>query len=345
MRRTLGTAIALVVILAAAPPAFAQEIGADSGAAPTSGEVDHVIAISVDGLRPDAITREAAPHITRMMREGMSTLNARNLVELTVTLPNHSSMFTGERVDVTEGGTGVVFNPDSGGTIHDSAGRYVSSVFDVVHDAGGETGLYVTKCKFDFFERSWHDELTDYVCNDPAETTAKLTRQLLSDDPFAFSFLHLRQPDEAGHEHSWGSAEYVAGVRDADRMVGRVLAAIDASPTLKNNTVVILTSDHGGHGVFHANRTDPLNYTVPFIVWGKGVGRGGDLYALNRATRLYPGAERPDYEGPQPIRNGEVANLATDLLDLPPVPGSLFDSAQDLHISGGRMTKVGLTAR
>ena len=47
-----------------------------------------------------------------------------------------------------------------------------------------------------------------------------------------------------------------------------------------------------------------------------------------------PGTARADYSGAQPIRNADLANLATGLLDLPRVPGSEFDRRQDLDVAG-----------
>ncbi|WP_278256638.1 alkaline phosphatase family protein [Nocardioides convexus] len=61
-----------------------------------------VVAISLDGLNPTAITRLGAarlPNLYRLLREGAGTLNARAQIEQTVTLPNHTSMVTGRRID------------------------------------------------------------------------------------------------------------------------------------------------------------------------------------------------------------------------------------------------------
>ena len=309
-----------------------------------------MVAISIDGLRADALTvlgEAGTPNIHRLIREGASTLNARNLVEVSVTLPNHTAMVTGQRADRDAGGTGVTFNADNGRTIHELAGRYVASVFDVVHDAGGSTGLYVGKIKFDFLDRSWNgangapdetraddgrDKITDYVRSTSAGATEALTQQLTSDSPFAFSFLHLPQPDSAGHESRWMSPRYLAAVEQADQLVGEVLAAIDSSPERTTDTAVILTTDHGGYREGHSDPTRLETYRIPFVVWGPGVAAGADLYDLNPLGRLDPGVTRPGYAVVQPVRNGELANLATDLLDLPAVPGSRFDQAHDLNV-------------
>jgi hypothetical protein len=45
-----------------------------------------------------------------------------------------------------------------------------------------------------------------------------------------------------------------------------------------------------------------------------------------------PGGSRTDYREKQPIRNADIANLATDALDLRRVPGSEFDSARTLNL-------------
>ena len=45
-----------------------------------------------------------------------------------------------------------------------------------------------------------------------------------------------------------------------------------------------------------------------------------------------PGTSRPSYAGRQPVRNGDVANLAASLLGLDAVPGSGIDAEQDLTV-------------
>jgi len=90
------------------------------------------------------------------MREGAYTLNARTVRERTSTLPNHTAMLTGRRVDEKHGGHGYSDNFDDGGTVHGAAGHYVASVFDVVHDHGGSTALFAAKTKFMLYRRSWN---------------------------------------------------------------------------------------------------------------------------------------------------------------------------------------------
>ena len=61
---------------------------------------------------------------------------------------------------------------------------------------------------------------------------------------------------------------------------------------------------------------------MPFVVWGRGI-EAGDLYAQH-PERTEPGAGQPSYDGPQPVRNADLADVSTDLLGLGPVPGSEF---------------------
>ncbi len=100
---------------------------------------------------------------------------------------------------------------------------------------------------------------------------------------------------------------------------------------MTGKTAIILTADHGYQGA-----PGPDTYQVPFYVWGPGVTAGADLYTLNAGKRQvassYP---MTTYSGLQPVRNAEASNLALDLLGLGPIPGSSFDFAQDLVVSGG----------
>jgi predicted AlkP superfamily pyrophosphatase or phosphodiesterase len=291
-----------------------------------------VLAISVDGLNPQAVIElgpEGAPTFHELGREAAGTLNARTAYELSVTLPNHTSMLTGRPVDPDRGGHGVVVNDDLGGTVHEAAGERVVSVFDVVHDAGGSTALFTSKEKFAVFDRSWPviDRYTADVDN------ADLVEVLVADlsERRTFTFLHLSAPDVAGHAHGWMSAPYLDAVREVDRLLGTLLDAVDRAPG-GGSLAVVLTADHGGQGPGHGDPAVPADYTVPFFVRAPGVPGGTDLYDLNPQLRD-PGTGRPAYDGPQPVRNGDLANLVTDLLGLPAVPGSALDAGQDLEVT------------
>lgn len=310
--------------------------------------INRVVAVSIDALNPSAIRRlgpKGAPTFHRLMRQGAYTLNARTAREQTRTLPNHTSIFTGRRVDERRRGHGVDFNKNNGSTVHRAAGRYVSSVFDVVHDHGGRTALFSTKKKFTFYKRTWNtrggadrvgknhgrakiDRFT--VDTNDVRLVAKFNSYLRS-NPGQFTFLHISLPDDAGHRHDFTGTHYLAAVKQADRLLGTVLATIAARPTLRRDTLVLITADHGGSGGSHSNRRRLQNYRVPFFAWGPGVAAGRDLYSINPARRS-PGDSRTTYTGRQPIRNGDLANLATDVLDLPKVPGSEFNANQKLNV-------------
>ncbi len=325
--------------------------GCDASPPPPGDGVEHVVIVSVDGLNPQAIGtlgEAGAPGLHRLMTEGASTLNARTTFERTETLPNHSSMVTGRRVDLP-GGHGVSFNEDNASTIHTSASQYVTSVFDVVHDRDGSTAMYAGKPKFDFLDRSWNgtfggpdlvgadtgrDKIDVYQRVVPGSTgSAAVVSAVNADTLRDLTFVHIREPDQAGHASGYLSAEYLAAVQQADGWIDDIMDALAENSDPGDRTVLLVTTDHGGAGTQHGDATAAVNYTIPLFAWGEGVDAGADLYDLN-ASRVDPGTGRPDDDGlGQPLRNGDVANLALDLLGLPPVPGSLYNADQALRLT------------
>jgi hypothetical protein len=327
-------------------PTTAVPAAAAAGSADDA--VNYVVAISVDGLNPDGLRRvgrSGAPAMWRMVDRGAATLNARSEYERTITLPNHTGMVTGRKV-ARPGGHGVTVNSDTGSTVHRTAGEYVASMFSVVHDRGGSTAFYSSKDKFGLLNRSWgsrygavdrvgrnngRDKIDRYYLAGEGTNVTRLIRRL-HNNPDELSFVHLAQTDRAGHAHGFMSARYLTAVRRADDQVDRILRAISNDRRLRAHTNVVLTADHGGRGKSHSDRTKAYNYTIPFLVWGVGVAKGRSLYGLNKNDRRNPGTRRLSYAGRQPVRNGEVANLVTDLLDMPRVPGSTFNTRQNLTI-------------
>jgi hypothetical protein len=325
-------------------------------AAPSPGPVHRaetpdrfVVAISVDGLTPDAIGElgpERAPAFHRLIDEGASTLDARTAVEQSVTLPNHTGMITGRRVE-TRKGHHIDFNDDNHSDVHTEAHAYRASLFDVVHDRGGSTALYASKQKFALFDRSWgsdhgaadhvgrdhgRDKIDLFVRASPEQLAARVARRLTR-RPFDASFVHLSSPDRAGHAHGWMGPEYLAAVERTDRRIGAVLDAARSTAYLRKRVVVVVTADHGGApgAREHSDATDPRNYTVPFFAWGAGVEPGADLYALNPG-RVEPRTDRPGYDVAPPIRNTDLASLVTTLLGHRAVPGGLLPGTEPLLV-------------
>lgn len=332
--------------------------------------VDHVIHVSVDGLRGDLLhdrignSPSLYPNFARLVNEGASTFNARTDYGDTNTIPNHTSMLTARPVfqpngapDTTHHGYSNNSNPEASVTLHNSGNPnvdYIASVFDVVHDNGLSTALYASKGKFVIFEQSYdattgapdvtgfddgRDKIDSYVQKSTGSpfNASTLHADFISDmatSEFNYTFLHYRDPDSAGHDNGWGSAAWDTAVQNVDGYLGDLLNLVETDAGLVDDAVIIVTSDHGGIGFGHGAASFAANYTIPFFAWGVGVAQGVDLYRLNRSFRGDPGAARIDYAaGMQPIRNGDSGNLSLDLLGLGAVPGSLINHKLDLRLT------------
>ena len=339
-------------------------------------QVPYVIVISVDGLGGTYLSNLFAPtnntypipNFNRLRNEGASTLAAHIDNNNWETLPNHTSIVTARPRDGVNGhGWTSNGDPAVGQTIHTVKGSYVAGVFDVAHDNGLKTGMYVNKTKFMLFDtnatytgggsyNALHsapditgaDNGRDKVDNTYISTTLggiivnTFITQQKSASPNRYAFLHINEPDYYGHSTGWGSATWYSQVTNVDLMLGKIFKLIEQDvPAMIGKTFIILTADHGTQNTY----TDPAQrYSVPFFVWGPGVPAGADLYALNVGRRQvassYP---MTTYSGMQPIRNAEANNVALYLLGLGPIPGSTFNYAQDLKVALPTPVITGIT--
>jgi predicted AlkP superfamily pyrophosphatase or phosphodiesterase len=281
LTRTLrGFAVlAAAVPLAMCAPAPAYLLPAPSSgpsylgvASPAPGAVDravteHVLVISIDGLRADAIADAGAETLSRLMKEGAYSLQAKTILP-SITLPSHTSMLTGATPEMH----GVLWNDerlDELGVIE------TPTMFAIARQAGYHTAAFFSKPKF---QHLMAPGTLDYAQAPEGNgrwyagyTTESVERYLDEHRP-NLMFVHIGEPDYAGHTIGWGSMVYRWAVRRADGAVGRILRKADATFGEGNYTVII-TADHGGHGRTHG--TDALeDVTIPWIAWGKGVTAG-----------------------------------------------------------------------
>lgn len=320
---------------------------------PAKATAKHVVVLSVDGLAPRflelLLDGNKAPSFAALQKLAAWTHNARTDKTYTITLPNHTCMVTGYPVSPTSKyGPHYAHNyvdnmdPAPGDTLHHHrtpAGSYTSSMFDVAHDNGLRTAMYASKTKFSLFSETYNvaggpDEVgadngtkkidTVVIDVDPASMVATFLKQLQTDPP-ALSFVHLNQPDGTGHGIGWGTPPYLNAVQQMDALLGQIVQALQ-SPPLAGNAALIVTADHGGVEMHHANQDDIRNFAIPFYVMAPGVSPG-DAYA-SFSNRFAPGNDNPGYEAEkQPLRNGDAGNLALFLLGLGSIPDSIIHSA------------------
>lgn len=293
-RRWLLWPLALVLVLVPVPlasQALAPEARHAGPAAP-SGLTEHLVIISIDGLRPDAISRYPAHTLRRLMREGAYATSAQT-ISPSKTLPSHTSMLTG----LPPSAHGVTWNSDQTGT----RGRVeATTIFEQAKAVGLRTAAFFSKSKFHHLQKPGTLDHTEaprgFEFLMATETVEAVVRYLRHERPHLL-FVHIGEPDYAGHTFGWMSFAYGWAVRRADGAVTRVLEAADAAFG-EGNYTVILTADHGGHGRTHGS-DDPRDMLIPWIAWGRGV-RPGELTGRQprtmdtAATGLWLlGVERP----------------------------------------------------
>jgi predicted AlkP superfamily pyrophosphatase or phosphodiesterase len=239
-----------------------------AAAQPATAVSRRVIIVSVDGLRPDAIGRFGATTLQRLMAEGSYTLSASTILP-SKTLPSHTSMLTGEPPDVHHVLWNNVLTADA-----DSID--VPNVFSVARSHGYSTAAFFSKAKFGPLQRAGTLDYSQAPGGPFGKWTARRTvgdveKYLASARPDLL-FVHLADPDSAGHRSGWMSDDYASAVRSADRAIARLVRAADTAFGAGSYTLIV-TADHGGHGNNHGSE-DARDVLIPWIAWGRGVKPG-----------------------------------------------------------------------
>lgn len=274
---------------------------------------DHVMVISIDGLRPDAIERFGAVVLDRLAQEGATAPRAFT-VRPSVTLPSHISMLTGVPPEVH----GITWNRDSTavrGTVE------VPTVFEIAKQAGFTTAVFFSKAKLKHLLKPG---TLDYASGPSgrseryAEATVEAATHHIRSHRPNLVFVHILEPDHAGHRAGWMSPAYGRAVRSADTAVGELLAAAEASYG-RGGFTVIVTADHGGHDRGHRSG-GATDLQIPWIAWGAGVRPSTIPWSVNTtdtaATVLWLlGVDRPVEWTGRPVRAAYTAAAQHVALD------------------------------
>ncbi len=263
---------------------------------PLEPVAERVVVVSVEGLRADAVTRYGPPTLSRLAAEGASLLATTVLPTLTV--PAHLSMWSG-------------VSPDRHGVQNDTL-RFTPEMASLnpVFKRSREGGFGAAAFVSDQGPLSGFGELLscrlafglDSLALVPPTARAAVDGALpsIAASDLELLFLHLPDPDGAGHRFGFTSAQYGEAVQAVDSALSDLVDALDPATTL-----LLVTAPHGGGGAFgdrlHGS-SHPADREIPLILWGAGAraGASGLASVLDVApTALWAlgMAPPPEYEG------------------------------------------------
>ena len=263
---------------AAAPPAPARRIR-------------HVIIVSEDGLRPDALLDVRPPVHVAVMSRGAWSMNALTIRHAS-TLPAHAAMLSGFDVD-QHGLDWNAWKPERGHIL-------VPTIFDAAKRAGMGAAAFVGKRKLEHIAHAGSVDVfarPGIFCKTVVVAAA---RYFVEEHP-QIEFIHFSDPDERGHADGWMSDTQFTAIRRSDECLGTLIDAVTAAG-LDGETLFIVSADHGGHDHNHSG-SNPQDRLIPWIAWGPGVRAGHRIDA--------------------PVNTVDTAATTLWVLGYPPPPGLL----------------------
>lgn len=206
-----------------------------------------VVIISIDALHPDALRLSKVPTISKLIQAGAFSPYGRS-TKPPKTLIAHTAMFTG-------------LSPETSAKVDNDWAPVQATVdretiFDSARRNGFRTGYFYSKEKLGYLVSRAVDvhEWSRYYAIDSAEAFIKTPGR-------HFTFLHVSGLDQAGQAYGWLSAEYLEELTFIDDYLSSLVETV----IRKQNYLLIVTSDHAGHGKIHGGN-HPDDFRLPLIL-------------------------------------------------------------------------------
>lgn len=234
-------------------------------------KVDHVVYIGLDGWAANTFEKSDMPFVKSLADKGAITLEKRSVLPSSSAV-NWASLFMGVGPEVhgyLDWGTQRPEMPLPTGA--DKTNGFFPTVFQEArrqHPDADIAGFYewdgikyvIDTLSFTHHERADLDHITgraaDYI---------KAHKPMLT-------LVAYDRPDHPGHDNGWGSPEYYDMMRRMDSEIAGIFAAIEEAG-MADNTVVIISSDHGGINKTHGGHS-MSEMLSPLIMVGPGITPG-----------------------------------------------------------------------
>lgn len=232
-----------------------------------SKKVKHVVLIGFDGLGAYSFESANIPNIRKLMADGAYSLKARSVLPSSSAV-NWASMLMGAGPTLHGYTEWNSRTPEISSATTNQYGIF-PTIFGVIKEQlpKAKTGVIYSWEGIGYLFEKKAVDLDTYTGNDSIgleKTIAFITQQR----PL-FTFVHFDQPDGVGHNIGHRTPAYYAMVHQMDTYVGEIRKAIQQAG-MEDNTLVILSADHGGKGKGHGGKSlDEVE--VPWIIAGPGI--------------------------------------------------------------------------
>jgi len=221
----------------------------------------HLVFIGLDGWGGDYLSNADMPAVKGMMTRGASTVKMRCILP-SVSLPNWTALFTSAK-------------------LKDHKSSQIPSIFRLVNDKQKSSSVL-------FYE--WSVLLN--LCNDERtekrtilsniESAQNIAEYIIENKP-VFTAVVFDQPDSTGHSKRWGSLPYYEKLAEMDALIAIIEQAVkDAG--IYDDTVFMLSSDHGGFFLWHGYTFLQKHRRIPFVISGNGI---KENYIISGSSSIY----------------------------------------------------------
>ena len=237
----------------------------------------HVVLIGLDGWGAYSVSKAEIPNIRKMMNEGCYTLKKRSALPSSSAI-NWASMFMGAGPELhgyTQWGSKVPELPSREVTEN----GIFPTIFYLLHKARPEAEIGCLyewegiKYLADTLALDYHAQAPDY--NKHPEALCGMAEKYIKEKTPVLLAVCFDNPDHVGHAAGHDTPEYYAKLNELDIYVARIVQAVkDAG--MFDNTIFIITADHGGINKGHGGKT-MQEMETPFIICGKNEKKGGEF--------------------------------------------------------------------
>ena len=243
----------------------------------------HVVVIAVDGLAAKAVREAPAadyPNIHWLMENGSWTLSKRSVMPSSSAI-NWASTFNGLPTEMH----GFDKWDSNKGTIPSTADNGFGippTVYTLISEQKpeAETGMICdwkgvgivadTLAMSSFRFVKTHNDSGIIIL--PTEYVLKEALPYLTQKKPMLYTIYFGLLDDTGHSYGWYGTEYMDMLKQIDESIALIIQGIKDAGIWKD-TVIVLTSDHGGkdkeHGKFTIEELE-----TPFVVYGKKIKAG-----------------------------------------------------------------------